>query len=151
MIGIARSTLFVMRLIPLWRNVGRELQTMIVYVHPLNYCINLMSSLSAFGFSAVVHDAVFDLKLCEVLPGRSWSKVRTLLYRPLPSGSASTTCTSSFMDLRNCPVPAIVPPVPSHNTYKEGNWNATRGVPAPDTKASMRPSVWRHISGPVPS
>lgn len=48
----------------------------------------------------------------------------TLLYSPLPGGSASTTRTSSDMVLRNCPVPAIVPP-----------------VPAPAMNASKRPLV----------
>lgn len=37
----------------------------------------------------------------------------TLLYNPLPSGSANTIWTSLFMDLRNCPIPEMVPPVPA--------------------------------------
>lgn len=37
----------------------------------------------------------------------------TLLYNPLPSGSANTIRTSSFADFRNCPIPEIVPPVPT--------------------------------------
>jgi hypothetical protein len=37
----------------------------------------------------------------------------TLLYNPLPSGSANTTRTSSLTDFRNCPTPEIVPPVPT--------------------------------------
>jgi hypothetical protein len=49
-----------------------------------------------------------------------------------PSGSAPTTSRSGFCDLRYLATPVIVPPVPT-----------------PATKAVMRPSVWRQISGPV--
>ena len=37
----------------------------------------------------------------------------TLLKSPLPSGSDIATYISLFMDLRYCPTPATVPPVPS--------------------------------------
>ena len=37
----------------------------------------------------------------------------TLLYNPLPSGSANTIRMSCFTDFRKFPIPEIVPPVPA--------------------------------------
>ena len=37
----------------------------------------------------------------------------TLLYSPLPSGSANTIRTSWLTDFRKLPIPEIVPPVPA--------------------------------------
>ena len=37
----------------------------------------------------------------------------TLLYNPLPSGSANTIRTSCFTDFRKLPIPEMVPPVPA--------------------------------------
>lgn len=88
-------------------------------IHSLDDCIDLMSSLSPLGLLRVEHNSKFDLPQPVSLPlvifaseSMSQSEYRTLLYKPLPSGSVSTTRTYSFIDFKNWPVPEIVPPVP---------------------------------------
>jgi hypothetical protein len=65
-IGIARSILLVIRLIPLEidRSDG-SMKMVLAYAHPLNYCVKLMSSFCSFSFIAVVHYTMLDLKVCE--------------------------------------------------------------------------------------
>lgn len=70
MIGIPRSMLFVIRLIPLEIDKSDgKIKMVLVCAHSLDYCVNLMSSFRSFSFSAVVHYAMLDLKVCEIKSG----------------------------------------------------------------------------------
>jgi hypothetical protein len=129
--GSAKAKFLVSRLMPLvqLRQIGSERGAKPI-VHSLDYSINLeklyvserqkitccpanlMSSLSTFALLWIEHCTVLNLETSELHCREFRLLLPTLLYNPEPSGSASATRISSFMDFRNRPMPAIVPPVP---------------------------------------
>ena len=83
-------------------------------LHSFNNGLHLMASFRALDLTAIKHNTMFylgRLSNCRrcILVHRL---APTLLYRPLPSGSAIATTMSSFFDFKYCPTPATVPPVP---------------------------------------
>jgi hypothetical protein len=75
-----------------------------VDTYPLDNAVDLMAPPSALTLLVVVHDTMLYLgKRVSAVSAisRQSFHICTLLYSPLPSGSASTTRTSSAIDLRN--------------------------------------------------
>ena len=63
----------------------------------------------------------------------------TLLYIPDPSGSARTTFTSTLTFFRNCPIPAIVPPVPPGSM--SANYDSDQVVHTSSRNESINSSI----------
>lgn len=114
-IGSARSILFVMRLIPLdpWWG-GHIGKNELDYWHSFNNGIHLVASFCALALLSIKHDTMLYLRKLSASCGYMYSPAPTLLYNPLPSGSAIAIRISSFFDFKYCPTPATVPPVPIH-------------------------------------
>jgi hypothetical protein len=78
MIGNASSMFFVSRLIPLMTRIDQNnaLVKVKVYVHPLNYSVNLMSPPGPFTLLAIVHYTMFDLRKQRLAQFPSLTKLR---------------------------------------------------------------------------